>query len=391
MADSELKEIGATDVGLLREQYLTPSRVRALDLSFNREVHPNEIARVARDTSDEAAQWAFTQWELRDRGRDKFARAERMLFVREALEQATHEALADYHAAKFRKGVRVVDLTAGIGGDLIGLAGRGPATGYEIDAERAVCALHNLRAYGREAEIFVKSGLSEPWTFDYAIADPSRRVGGRRTVNPQGFEPDPLEIAQRFKAIRLGLIKLSPMMEDAFLKSLGPGLEFLSYGRECREALIITGRDAPTGTWAVHVETGERLETGIASGDRELPDLYLYDSDPAAIRAHALGTLSRQMKLKPLGTSNGYLTGPEVVKSPWLRGYEVLYAGRPDLDKTIFGLRELDARVVEVKVRSADVDGQRLLREFPTRGRRPVSLVVYGLGKSMRHALAVPL
>lgn len=365
--------------------------MRALDLAYNREVHPNEIARVARDTDDEAAQWAFTQWELRDRGREKFTRAERMLFVREALEQATSEEIANYHASKFLKGVRVADLTTGIGGDLIALAGRGPTVGFEIDEERAVCAYHNLRAYAREAEVHVKSALSVPWNFEYAIADPNRRIGGRRTINPQGFEPDPLEISQRFKALRLGLIKLSPMMEDAFLKSLGPGLEFISCGRECREALVLAGRDAPVGTWAVHVETGERLETGIASGDLEYPDVYLYDADPAAIRAHALGTLCRQAKLKPVGTSNGYLTGPEMVRSPWFKGYEVLYAGRPDLEATIFGLRQLDAKVVEVKIRAADVDGRKLMREFPTRGRRPVSLVVYGLGKSMRHALAVPL
>jgi hypothetical protein len=136
---------------------LRPSEVRlsALELSRDLTATPANILRIAKATSDEAARWAFGQWELRAKARTKFAEADRMLFVREALEQATGEAIARYHASRFPEGAPVVDMTAGVGADLIALARRGPAIGYELDPERAMCAAWNLRVHGVEAEVRV--------------------------------------------------------------------------------------------------------------------------------------------------------------------------------------------------------------------------------------------
>src|SRR5687768_9326407 len=68
------------------------------------------------------------QSRLRMRGRTKFGElAERMLFTRAGLEQATRLSIAARHAARFREAglTRVADLGCGIGGDAFGLAGLG--------------------------------------------------------------------------------------------------------------------------------------------------------------------------------------------------------------------------------------------------------------------------
>ncbi len=68
---------------------------------------------------------ALTQQALRVAGRAKFSQADRMLFARAGLEQASSELTARHAAARFRAadGVRVAaDLCCGIGGNLVALA-----------------------------------------------------------------------------------------------------------------------------------------------------------------------------------------------------------------------------------------------------------------------------
>jgi hypothetical protein len=366
----------------------------ALELSRDLPATPANLARVARQTSDEAARWAFGQWDLRRRARAKFTHADEMRFVREALEQATHERVAAYHASLFPPDVPVADLTSGIGADLLALAARGPALGFELDPERAEYARHNLAVHGRPAEVRVEDSLAwlaaHPGDVEYAFADPARRVEGRRTLNLAEFSPDPAAIADLFRPLRLGVMKLSPMLRDEDLEALGTGLEFVSFAGECREALVLAGHTAEPGRRAIHVETGARLEAGDGLEETDTPDAYLFDADPAAVRAHALGTLARLHGLRALGDSNGYLTGPDPVASPWLRAYRVLHHGKADPKTTRAALRALDAATPELKQRGAGLDLIRERKTYAATGSRPLSLVVWPLGRSLRHTLVEP-
>lgn len=302
--------------------------------------------------------------------------------MREALEQATHERVAAYHASLFPDGALVADMTAGIGADLIALAARGPVVGFELDAERAEYARHNLDVYGLEGEVRVQDSLAAAPP-EYAFADPARRVEGRRTLKLDEFSPDPRVITERFRGLALGVMKLSPMLRDDDLESLGVGLEFLSFGDECREALVLAGREAKPGRWAVHIETGARIEAKDPTASTDTPEEFLFDADPAAVRAHALGALN----LTSLGDSNGYLTGPEWVGSPWLRTYRVLHHGKADAKTTKAALRSLEAGTPELKQRGAGLDLIRERKAYAMDGKRAVSLVIWPVGRSLRHTI----
>lgn len=360
-------------------------RQRALDLSAGLSLTPAHLDRVGREVGPELARWAFGQWELRRRARVKFADADRMYFVREALEQATHERVAAYHAAQFPEGTAVADLTTGIGGDLVALARRGPAVGFELDPERAELAVHNLTALGLTAEVRVADALEgfPGLGFEYAFADPARRTEGRRTLDLTEFAPDPFRVAALMADLRLGVIKLSPMLRDEDLAALGVGVEFVSFDGECREALVLTGRDARSGVAAVHVASGQRLAERPAFDVVEWPDAYLFDADPAAVRAHTLGHFG----LPILGDSRGFLTGPEPQFSPWLRTYRVLYHGKADPKATRAALRQLNAATPEIKQRGAGLVVEQERKRYASDGARPVSLVVWTQGKSLRHAI----
>ena len=360
---------------------------RALALAKGQSPSASAIQRVASATSSEASAWAFAQWDLRTRARSKFALAEQMLFAREALEQATHEKVAAYHASLFPPEALVADLTTGIGADLIALASRGPAVGFELDEFRADFARHNLRVHGLDAIVQTTDCLTANWDFDFAFADPSRRVESRRTLDPSEFSPDPTVVATRFGELKLGVMKLSPLLSDPFLTQLGPRLEFLSYGGECREAVVIAGSDATAGRVAVHVESGSILESCLPPPQVELPRRFLYDADPAAVRAHAIGTLCELFGLSPLGDSNGYLTGDDLIRSPWLRPYEVQYHGKSDVKSTRKALRDVGGTVFEIKQRGVKADVEKLKKELGFEGKLLLSLVLWPIGSSLRHTL----
>lgn len=363
---------------------MTEARQRALQTAEGLRPTANNISRVAAETSPEDARWAFQQWELRKRARAKFLKADQMLFDGDGLEMATHERIAEYHGGRFSG--PVVDLTTGIGSDLIGLARFNKARGFELDPLRAEYARHNLSISAFSAIVEVADGLAASWKEDYAFCDPSRRVGERRTLRLGEFSPDPRAVADRFGSLKLGCIKLSPMLSDQELESFGGSLEFVSFGGECREGLVWLGREiVPGSRFAVHVETGARIE---ATGDppvRATPARFLYEADPAAIRAHCLAGLCAEHRLWALGNSNGYLTGDEEASSVWLKSYEVLAWHRADIKRTTSELRRFGGGTPIVKSR-AKVDVEALRRQLKGEGEELI-LIVYADGPSLKHAI----
>jgi hypothetical protein len=362
-------------------------RQEALAMTKGMPASPSNIDRAARRFGIETVRWAFTQWELRTRAKAKFSAADDMLFLREALEQASSEKVAEFHASLFPEGVLVADLTAGIGGDLVALARRGPTIGFELDAERLETARHNLEVCGVGAELRQQDSLEGTWTWGYAFADPARRAQGRRTLDPSEFSPNPGLLAARFADLRLGVMKLSPLLPDSFLSTLGPSLRFVSCEGECREAVIAAGQEATSERLAVHIESGETLAAGVDAVCTDDAAEFFFDADSAAVRAHCLGSLASRHNLLALGDSRGYLTGGVQFASPWLRPYRVLYSGRADLSRTKEQLKQLGAGTPEIKQRHADQSPEQIRKALNCDGDRRVSLAVWPVGRSLRHTI----
>jgi len=340
-----------------------------------------EIERLIADHGQEAGSWAVQQVHCRRRVQDKFSRADEMLFDADTVEMATNEKLAAYHASRFPQDQPVIDLTVGAGADLIALAGRGPVEGFELDPVRADLARWNVKVYGREATVHAADGLTAG-AGPYVFADPARRKNGQRFAKLEDFSPSPHGIVERFSSAKLGVMKLSPMLSDDELSSLGPRLEFVSFGGECREALVMWGEDVEPGRFAIHVETGSSAEEA-STISTETPEEFLFDCDPALVRAHAVG----QIGLPVLGDSKGYLTSTEWITSEWLRPYRVLAHHSADLKRTQAWLRANEAMIHEVKIRGVKLDGDALRKKLKPGGSRRVSLAVYSVGKSIRYVL----
>ena len=110
----------------------------------------NVTSALRKELSPERAHLVLEQVELRRRAQTKFRAAQRMFLTRIRLEQATDQYVAAYKARRIPQGQWVADLCAGIGGDLMGLAGRGPVVGVDHDPFVAILAEANLHLAGSE-------------------------------------------------------------------------------------------------------------------------------------------------------------------------------------------------------------------------------------------------
>lgn len=346
---------------------------------------PANLERLGRELGPELARWAFAQWDLRRRARAKFGGADRMWFVREALEQASHETIAEWHAAQFPSGASVMDLTCGIGGDLMALTRRGlDAAGYELDPERAACAEHNSGVAVRVEDC---RHATDP---RFALLDPDRRATGRRTVALQELEPNPLDLLAVLQRSERVLIKMSPLTRDDDLARLGERIEFLSFRGECPEACVSLGRGVTAWRGAVRVESGERIESGARPAEADQPGDVVYDVDPAAVRADACGTLAGRLGLQALGDYPGYLTGP-ATDSEWSRGFAVMHADRWDVKRMNAALGRLALNPTVVKQRGTGIDPISVRKQLRPGGDAECTVILYRVGRSVRAVLTVPL
>ena len=156
---------------------LTPEGLRLLD-----EVGPiasaGEVAGAvsrlrAAGHSPDLVSAVVGQAHLRTKAVPKFGGfAERMLFTRAGLEQATRLGVAARHAGRMRRAgiTRVADLGCGIGGDSLAFAGAGlSVVAVDADEVTAAIAAYNLAPFGERGSL-------------------SERSETKRAERPQGVE-----------------------------------------------------------------------------------------------------------------------------------------------------------------------------------------------------------
>ena len=295
------------------------------------------LTRLRKSAAPEQAAAAWEMSDLRKRGETKFGPlAAQMFFVREALEQASGQIVADHHAARlFASGAASVsDLGGGIGGDSLAFARAGlGVTLYEQDPVRAAFAEENARVWGFADRVTVRT---EDFTHvsidtDAAWLDPARRQNSRRVSDPEDYTP-PLSWLHELtvKSTRAVGVKLSPAIDHTLAERFRAELEFISERGECREALLWLGQ-AQSGqplSATLLTPAGPHTLAGVADerGDWTAPtgSRYLYEPDPAVIRAHLVGTLAVQLHAAPVDPQIAYLLGDTYRSSLFADAYEVL-------------------------------------------------------------------
>lgn len=337
---------------------------------------------LRREYPAELVSAALAQYELRVTARAKFADAQRMLFTRAGLEQASGDRIAAHRAVRLAPFGRVGDLCCGIGGDLMALVGDHPVIAVDLDPIHLRIAAHNARV--RDPDAAVHTVLADVRDVDLhgveaVFVDPARRRGTRRMRAGDG-EP-PLSwctaLTERIDAVA---VKASPALPRELVPA-GWEVEFVAEGRDLKEATLWSPALATTPARASMVH-GDAVHTLAADDGPPIavtpPSAYLLDPSAAVTRAGLVQTLARRLDLTMIDERIAFLTGDRPVHTPFGRTLRVLESLPWQEKRLAARLRELGTGAVDVRRRGLAGDVDALTRRLAATGRggRAVTVVM---------------
>ncbi len=378
------------DLHLLR----TPTGERALAAAAARTPVERDflhhLQALRHDFPDALARAALETAILRRRARTKFGDdAARMVFTREAPEQATGRGIAAYRAPRFAQCHRILDCGCSIGGDLLELARIAPATGIDLDPLRAAMARWNIHALEDRAHPahVVQADLHAtlPATLDAHTGiffDPARRPGGRRTRSVTECEP-PLNVIDRWRNACPAIgVKLSPALRLDEVAAWNAEVEFISVKHELREAVLWFGPLRTAKRRATLIGSGGIVsldandESGGMSAGLSRPRRYLLEPDPAVLRAGLVAAVATQTDAAQLDPTIAYLTADTMVPTPFGAWWEIDAAMPFQLKRLRALLRERGIGRVAVKRRGSAISPDELIARLRLRGEGKATVVL---------------
>lgn len=343
---------------------------------------------------------AVGQARLRTRARAKFGEfADRMLFTRAGLEQATRLSIGARHAGRFRDAgmTRVADLGCGIGGDALAFAGIGlDVLAVDADETTAALAAYNLAPFGgtatvrhARAEDVDLAGIDAVWL------DPARRTAGHAEtarVGAADWSP-PLDWVFALAAQRAAGIKLGPAFDRALIPADAEA-QWISVDGSTIELVVWTGALARPGVRraALVVRGGTAAEL-TGGGDAEDADqrplgAFVHEPEGAVIRARLIGEVARRLEAGMLAPGIAYLTSDAAVTSPFVQSFRVREELPTDVKALARALREREIGTLEIKKRGVDVDPAVLRTKLKLRGPHAATLILTRSGSSRVALLA---
>ncbi len=351
-------------------------------------------AKLRKSFPDDLVRLALLMDELRRKAAGKFARADRMWFDRVGLEQATAEAIARHKARRFPADAAVWDFCCGIGGDALALAEHHQVTVVDRQPAALWRTAANAAVYGVQDRLEYRLSEAELCHVPPEVLvhiDPDRRGGKPSRVNRlEDYLPN-LEFLQQLPSrCRGGAIKVGPASNFGG-KFPDAEIELVSLHGECKEATIWFGElTGPEPFRATVLPSGESLAGHPLSTVVDVTPLagYIYDPDPAVVRAGLVDLCAEQLRLTRLDAAEEYLTSPVLVTSPFVTPFRVLAElpnNERDLRQT---LRDLHGGRYEIKCRHVPLAAEVLRRKLPEAGDAALTIILARLNGKTRWVVA---
>jgi hypothetical protein len=327
---------------------------------------------------------ALTQAVLRRTAQAKFGPdADKLLFTRTGLEQATRAVVANRRAERLAaSGAKTVtDLGCGIGADTIAFARAGLAV-HAVDQDPAKTSLtgYNLHALGLR---FTRLSTMDATRVDLSdvdavFCDPARRKGSRRVFDPTAYQPPWDFVAALPSRVPRTVLKLAPGIDHGLLPEGAEG-EWVSVDGDVveatvwcgplaevpRRATVIRGRQA-----AVLTGTGERQARVEAVGP------YLFEPDGAVVRSHLVAEFAEQVNGHLADPTIAYVYTDSAARTPFGRGYQVRGKLPIALKKLRAALRAEDVGSLTILKRGSALDVEKLRRDLRLGGTRAATIAL---------------
>lgn len=352
------------------------------------------------------------QLQLRRKARAKFADfTDDLLYSEAGLEQATRLAVAAQHAGRFREAgvAQLADVGCGLGADSLAFASLGLGVeAIERDVGTAALATYNLSAFGDLVKVSVGDAeLLDYSRFEALWFDPARRElsgdafkegpGGRAVrLRPEDFSPS-LHTVFREARLRPTGVKLSPGLDRELIPD-GCEAQWVSHDGDLVELTLWFGKLARPGVArsALMIRSGQAERFDHADQlprPAEVGQLgqFVYEPDASLIRSQLMGELAHQLGLAALAKDVAYLTGPEPIHSPWLRGYRVLDSMSIKETDLRAWVREHEIGTLEIKKRGIDITPEALRPKLKLSGPNSATLILTRLGAGRRALFCEPL
>lgn len=318
-----------------------------------------------------------TQWKLREKAQEKMGSeaARNCLFTRDGLEQATRKIVAAQRAKRFAAAgvTHLLDLGCGIGADSRELA-RHCSDFRAIDKSpaAATCAAINLSDLAG-AQVFCQSAeqVISQQVLPALFVDPARRAPTGRVLSPESWSPPLGKVLEWGKRAPHLAVKIAPGIDLANLPD-GYHAQWVSVDGSLVECALYSPGLAPEGAGrSALLLCGDQVTPYRCSSARnpkenhvQIPQAaslgsYLFDPDPAIIRAGILPDLCAHLVAAPVSTGIAYLTGnalPTEQDAPALRCYRIV-ENLPLKPKTLTAyLRSQQATRLDVLKRGVALD-----------------------------------
>ena len=192
-------------------------------------------------------------------------------------------------------------------------------------------------------------------------------------------------------------VKLSPAIDHSLASDYAAGLEFVSDNGECKEALLWRGISSlPPGTVRAALLTDNApqflsavmgdnmpapLDTGPMGG-------YLYEPDPAVIRAHLVGPLARLLNACTIDPHIAYLVSDTLCATPFAVPYTILEQFAYSRRRLQDALTRRGAGAVIIKKRGFPLEPDAVRAQLKLKGTQTVTVVLTRRGET-HHAFIV--
>jgi hypothetical protein len=275
-------------------------------------------------------------------------------------------------------GPSVVDLTCGIGGDLVAFARAGLTTaGVDTDPLRVEMARANLAALGLGGAVEVGDGtLLDVTPFATAYADPARRGARGRTFRAGDWAP-PWTFVESLLT-RRACVKVAPGIPHSLVPD-DVEAEWVSDEGDVKEAVL----------WSPALATVRRRATVIGRGglatltDEDDPGAdvggvgtFFYEPDGAVIRAGLVTAVAAGVQGHLVDRRIAYVSGDAAFHTPFARSYRVVEE-LPYREKPLrAALRERNIGTLTIKKRGVDIVPEQLRKRLALRGDEAATVVL---------------